>query len=536
MSARAACALCCFVLALPLANAQDAGVVEGSVVNSATRSGMAGVSVHLFTRQGVRYETTTDGTGRFSVHGMKEDEYDSSFDREGFAPPDSNRVMIRRRLLRVDGKNPARLDVELIPYAKIRGRVLDAEGKPAPDARVTLDGPLVGPNAEETTDNEGNFAFNKLLPGSYTVLARPKPVMPAKELADNRNEAVPTYFPSAVERAQAVPVVVRAGADASGNQIQLRSLPVYRVSGVVLDDAGKPAGKTTVSLHLRGAEPGNGGVSMMNLGGARTWFADLGLGPAVETTLTDGQGAFEFSSVREGDWLLRAESEWGYIEETKRDIQGVGKQRLSVSRKDVTDMKIRLITNFNLPLTVDIEDAAGATGPGLVNVMLEPVDGGPAVFGLRTKQNEDLIMDRTYPGEYRVIAQTFRPGFYVASVDYAGRPVSDQPVEIESGPQPLHIVLRNHAGQVRGVIEKGQAAAVLLLSGIVQGVESAAGALFQFDSLHPGAYEIVAFDHVEDAKLGDPAFVARLRTIAKSIRVEEGANASLELPVNRWPD
>ena len=149
MSVRAACALCCFVLALSPANAQNAGIVEGSVVNSATRSGIAGVTVKLFTRTGVRYETITDGTGRFNVRGMKEDEYDSSFEREGFAPPDSSRAMIIKRLLRVDGKNPARLDVEMIPYAKIRGRVVDADGKPAPNIGITLDGPLVGPRAEE---------------------------------------------------------------------------------------------------------------------------------------------------------------------------------------------------------------------------------------------------------------------------------------------------------------------------------------------------------------------------------------------------
>ena len=97
MSAHAAFALCFFILVLPPANAQNAGVVEGSVVNSATHSGIAGVTVKLFTRQGVRYETTTDGTGRFNVRGMKEDEYDSSFEREGFAPPDSTRAMIIKR-------------------------------------------------------------------------------------------------------------------------------------------------------------------------------------------------------------------------------------------------------------------------------------------------------------------------------------------------------------------------------------------------------------------------------------------------------
>ncbi len=527
MSARAVWALCCFVLLLPLARAQNAGVVEGSVVNGATHSGIAGVTVKLFTHQGVRYETTTDSAGRFSVHGMKEDEYDSSFEREGFRHVET---ALFRRLLRVDGKNPARLDVELTPYAKIRGRVVDPEEKPVPNARVTLGGrPRV---VEATTDYEGNFAFDKLLPGSYTVLAKPKPVPPVKEPAADRIEIVPTYFPSAIEWAEAAPVIVRAGVDASGIRIELRSVPVYRVRGVVLDDAGKPAAKTTVTLHSPEAEPGNSGPVVMNLRGSLTRIAAPELGPAIATTVTDGQGAFEFSSVREGDWLLRA----------KRDVGEAGKQAVSLSQKDVPDIRIRLIANFDLPLAVDIEDTPGATGPNPVNVVLVPVDGGPAVLGIRSGRNEDLIMDRTYPGEYRVMAQTFRPGFYVASVDYAGHPVSDQPIEIESGPQALHLVLRNRAGQVRGVVEKGQGATILLLAasdggtGIVRSVECAAGALFQFDNLHPGAYEIAAFDRMEDARLSDPAFIARLHTMTKSIRVEEGANASLELPVNRWPE
>ena len=269
----------------------------------------------------------------------------------------------------------------------------------------------LGRSAEQTTDNDGNFAFNNLLPGSFTVRARPKPVTPAKEAADNRIEAVLTWFPSAIESTQAAPVIVRAGADTSGIRIQLRTVPVYRVRGVVLNEAGKPAAKTTVNLHSREAEPGNGATIMMNLGRARMWFPETGMGPAVETTVTDGQGAFEFPSVREGDWLLRAESEWGYIEDTKRDIQAVASHVVSVSKRDAGDIEIRLAANFELPLTVDFEDAPGASGDDRLMVVLLPVDGGPAVLGMRAKQNENLILDRTYPGEYRVIAQTVSSRF-----------------------------------------------------------------------------------------------------------------------------
>jgi hypothetical protein len=536
MYARAACALFCCVLALPPASAQNAGVVEGSVVNGATRSGIAGVTVKLFTRQGVRYETTTDGTGRFNVHGMKEDEYDSSFEREGFAHIETT---LFRRLLHVDGKNPARLDVEMTPYGKIRGRVVDAAGNPAANARVKLEGPRVGPSTEEITDNEGNFTFNKLLPGSYTVLAKPKPSPAREQTADNRMETVPTYFPSAIERAQTVPVIVQPGADASGNEIQLRTLPVYRVRGVVLDEVGKPAAKVAVGLHTREADRRDG-PSLM-LGGARTWYPAELQGAAIESTVTDGDGKFEFSSVRDGEWLLRAEAEWGYVEETKRDIQAVGNQVVSVSKKDVTDIRMRLATNFVLPLTVDFDDSPGTTGGDGLFIVLLPVNGGSPVFGLPAKKDANLLMDRTYPGQYRVMAQTTRPGFYIASMDYAGREISGQPIDIASGSLPMHVVLRSHAGLVRGLIEKGQAATVVLLAvsnenDPVRGFACAAGALFQFDNLRPGTYAIVAFDHADEVNVSDPAVRARLLAAAKTIRVEEGSNSSIELSVNRFSE
>jgi hypothetical protein len=257
--------------------------------------------------------------------------------------------------------------------------------------------------------------------------------------------------------------------------------------------------------------------------------------------VTDGDGAFEFSSVREGEWLLRAESEWGYIEESKRDIQAAGGLAVSVSKKDVADIELRLASNFDLPVTVDVEDAPDAAGAIPINVRLMPVGGGPAIAGI-PKRDGNAVIDRAYPGQYRVIAETFRPGFYIASTDYAGREVSGQPIEIAAGSPPLHFVLRNHAGAVRGLIEKGQAATVLLLSPsnieneAVRGVECAAGALFQFDNLRPGTYAIAAFDRVDDRRFSDPAFLARLLTVATSIRVEEGANPSTELSVSRWPE
>ena len=50
--------------------AQNGGSIEGIVVNSNTGSGVAGVSITVYTRQAMRYEMTFDGSGAFSVTGM----------------------------------------------------------------------------------------------------------------------------------------------------------------------------------------------------------------------------------------------------------------------------------------------------------------------------------------------------------------------------------------------------------------------------------------------------------------------------------
>jgi hypothetical protein len=533
--ARSAAALLCCAL---FAAAQDSGEITGSVINSATGTGVSGVAVKVFTQLGSRPdETSTDAQGQFSIRALKPGEYSSSFDHEGFAPLETGMGGSLKRL-HVDGKTTARLDVELIPFGRISGRVVDADGKPVAEAVVTLDGPPASRTPAVTTGTEGTYSFDKLRPGSYMILAKPKaPATPGDKRAD-RVESVLTYFPSAMERRQAAPIILRAGADAAGNEIRLRTVPVYRLSGVVLTEAGRPASGAIVSLRSRNSATPDLATTMM--GEARTWFPGPGIGVEAANTQTGADGTFEFTSVPEGDWIIHAETPWDYIEETKRDIQAIGDVNLSVSRKDTADVQIRLATNFDLALSIEFDDPSTVAQRGDLMLVMSPVDGGPEIFGLPGK-NGKLVVDRAYAGRYTVQAQTHRPGFYVSSIDYAGRAVSG-PIDIASGAQPLHIVLRKHAGVVRGAIEKGDAATVLLAPSaagdalIVYGVPCGPGGSFQFDNLRPGSYAVVAFDHVDDRKLSDPAAVADLLKSAQAITVQEDANPPLTLSVNRWPD
>jgi len=238
------------------------------VTNCVTHAAVSGASVSLTTK-GEQYEGTTDSTGAYRIEGLKPGQYTARFSRVGF--------LESRRGDGIEAQIPVgtaalRLDGQLTPLATIRGRVLDAEGKPA--AGVTVDTQHFN---SAVTDDAGEFTLVGLHPGSYTLLAEPEPKPAVRSKPDGqRVKAMPTFFPSAIDRDQAQLIAVHGGDDLSGFEIRLRMSPVYRVRGVVLDESGTPAPHPTVKLFGAGREqllaremrvPVAGGSLLYYLGG-----------------------------------------------------------------------------------------------------------------------------------------------------------------------------------------------------------------------------------------------------------------------------
>lgn len=95
-----------------------------------------------------------------------------------------------------------------------------------------------------------------------------------------------TYFPTATVSAQGSTISVTSGDERSGVDLQLRPLPVMRVSGVVTGPSG-PVASTQVRL-LPGGDDG---------------ASEDGIGTA--TTTTAGDGSFTFLAVPAGQYALR---------------------------------------------------------------------------------------------------------------------------------------------------------------------------------------------------------------------------------------
>src|SRR5207253_8630176 len=104
----------------------------------------------------------------------------------------------------------------------------------------------------------GAFVFD-VRPGLYYLLARPKTASPGK---DSVTETA-TYYPNGGDVSQAQEVVVGAGRAVAGIDIHLRSNPLYRLSGVVVNDAGEGVEAT---VELRTKSPSRPSVLLISKG------------------------------------------------------------------------------------------------------------------------------------------------------------------------------------------------------------------------------------------------------------------------------
>jgi Carboxypeptidase regulatory-like domain len=234
-------------MAASMLPAQSTVTVEGVVVDSVTGAGISGCTVRLFYIGGgvadgvvnvLMREIPTNEAGDFRATGLKPGDYTALAQKQGYSGTRPVQFHVD-----ADG-SPMRPRLELTPLATLRGRVLGIDGRPA---RASVE---LGPGARDrvSTDEDGYFTFERLTPGSYTLLGRPETAEPVSTQEGSRTEVAPTYYPSTVQRFQAESITVRPGAEQTGYEIRLQSAPVYRVSGVVFEPAGKPAPDVLVQL------------------------------------------------------------------------------------------------------------------------------------------------------------------------------------------------------------------------------------------------------------------------------------------------
>src|SRR5262245_9012323 len=183
-----------------------------------------------------------------------------------------------------DGQTVSNIDFTLARGGVITGRVTDSDGRPIIAERINMTmtdangqpQPFNGGNRlGYETDDRGVYRVYGLPAGHYLVSAgggdRPG--------VSRRIRYPLTYYPDAVEQAQAQPVVVETGAVAESIDIRLGApLKTYAASGRVVDaESGQPVSGVTVNV---GRERGQGPAGAISgVSNAKGEFRVTGLTP-----------------------------------------------------------------------------------------------------------------------------------------------------------------------------------------------------------------------------------------------------------------
>ncbi len=487
------------------------GTVEGVVLNSISRAPVPGASVELLVGGKALHRAVAGVSGEFRFTDVPPGDYTPSFDADHFFAfqADSVHITSAGETVHVQG--------ELDPGSKLTGHVLDPDGKPIAGVLVTTFTLTTRQGIMSfVTDKDGAFHPPDLQPGYYYLQARPNRGMNMPKnikingtfpKQDEKRILAPTYYPGVTDLSQAAQIHATGG-DLSGFDIRLRSVPVFRIRGVIFDETGKPAPK--VALNIRAA-----GFRM----------AESLTNPDAEI-VSGAAGAFEFADVAPGAWRIAAESH----RDDGADLRGY--TVVTVTRHDEEDVAIHLAAPFPISGFVSPEEVQSK------GVYLTP-DNAPSRYDAYAAVDDQgqFQFKNVYPGRY-FISPSSTSGAYLAEVRIGEQDVTGKGVDLAPGAGPIRLTYRTDIGSVRGTVKEGSHALVVLFrpgtGEFPSVVRCASDGRFEAPDLRPGDYLAIAFNRVERDLLADPAFPQIYLRDAVNVHVEPSRSASVELALTLW--
>ena len=489
-----------FGLLLLVAFPATSQIVEGTVLDAATKAGAPGVKVELLKGGTAFYETFTDGAGHFRFDNLKAGDYAARYRSPNYwlTAGESD-----YKYFHVAEDSRVKLESRLMPWSRIAGRVVDPHGRPVAKTRLEITGSGVTVNGRTylrtswgeggggqlsesalsmtfrgETGADGRFEI-LVMPGSYGLSVLPpldaKPPTPEPDgpaLAWKR-----VYYPDAALPAAASKIVVLPGSDVLDLQMKLLAVPARAVRGVVVDPEGRPLPK--INLHM--GEP----------------FS-------VTSVASRSDGTFEFPAVPEGEWLLVAESQ-----------AGTAKLRathwVEVGRYDLENLKLRLVPPLTLRGSVLMEAPKDTPSPRPIPLILSlrggntrpDEDFGPAGVALLSPDAKgDFIARDVFPGVYGLGVRLQSPPapYYLDAVRVGGADLLLQDVEITSD-TTVTVVYKTDGGSVAGKVENCASGGVVLVPrdptlqkrGFSKAGPCDANGRYEIVAVRPGDYYVLAF-------------------------------------------
>jgi len=438
-----------------------------------------------------------------------------------------------------------RVRIEMAPLASVSGRVIGADGKPAPRVRV-MAAEVGYQNGERVlnqvqamqTDDQGNYRLFMLPPGRYYIGA-------LAEGLQRRNFSVAYTQPGQFDGL---------------NQTFARAFVSYRTDGdgQLLEDVYEtvyhPGETTPWSARLLDLRPGINlaGIDISLSSGRRRALRIRGTvidgttgqptratlraiprisGPTTVTPTvdTDPTGAFVISGLMRGEYSIAAQVTSGASRLTAI-------QSITLADNDVEGLRLVVNAGLSIPGRFTLDDRETRD----YRVTLVPRETRAAV-----NVTGGFPLMAVQPGVYRVtpspIAQQANPDVYLRSIRFGGIEAADGTIRIDNNTAAdLDVAFGSNGGVVEGRVSDSQrtpaanAMVILVPAGstrpdLFKTATTDAAGTFRIRGVAPASYRVYAWPYLPRGMWQNTEFLRSVESIGKSITVNEGSSLNTEL-------
>ena len=559
----------------------------------------------------------TDGEGRFAFRNLTRGTFTISASKSGYSGGAYGRTRPdgpSRSLVLDDNERVSDAVIRVFKLASINGRITDEAGEPIVAAqvrvyrRVLVSGKrLFRETGSVQTDDRGIYRVANLTAGDYVVAAplssitapsgRPsagseqnfslsafsamggppnnggsgRPIGDGRFVIQSDSNAVAMdssgrwrgyatqYYPASRSIASAEVLSLPPGDERSGIDIQMRYVPVSSISGNLTIPDGPPG---NIVLRLISSDTEN-----------------LASEPESASTMTDGTGAFLFSGIPSGQYVIQAvrvarepmqlemfvpsSPRGGSVTVTSPQNQNRPPSPpmlwatvpVTVSESDVAGVQVAMQEGFHVTGRYDfIGTRARPTGQSLaqIPVVLEPAHGreNAEQGGMPSRANNDgrFITATKSPGKYFLRVGGAPAGFIVQSVTVNGMNAMDTPFDLTGNVTNAVVTFTDQVANlsvaVRGIQPDDDPPLVVLFPadprawkdfGInpVRQRSSRApqSGTVMFGSLIGGEYFLAALPDQFSTEWQDPAYLELLARSAERLTIVPGDKRSISIDI-----
>ncbi len=465
------------------------GTVEGSVTNALNHAPIRQAVVSINSSHGSTYVGQTDDGGKFHISNVSPDTYfvgEARAQSFRYRPP--GRIS-SAQITVTEAQDVTGIKVEMDPLGVISGKVVDDDGEPVRDAQVTA---LASDYSRGTrtlnaqgyshTDDHGEFRLFDLTPGRYLVRVWLRPEFSPAE-TPNVHRSTPemgyaaTYYPQGTDPTGAVASEVAPGAEVTGVNIRLRSVPVYHIRGK-LNQSGEGGPSGGVTAGLCGSAIPQSNVDQLY-------------------SSANQAGAFDISGVTAGSWCVT-------VQRGGPNARVYGTASANITDHSVEGLVVDVAAMTAVPGVV-IVDGQSTQQPNF-NVTLQRI-GNFAQNGNAPVTDGAFSIANVVPETYQVMVRGLPQGWYLKSMQYGTIDVSEGLVTLRNDGTTLTLVVGTDGGQLNGTVQTDSGdpavnARVMIVPADrfanrrdllkFPGVDGTGH--FQSSGLAPGEYKVYAFE------------------------------------------